>query len=87
MRVAPERAGARLVQLQFDRERVLAARQAGAVADAEDVGVDREGLVPEGGVEHDVGGLAADAGQRLQRGAVVGHLAAMVADQRLATAR
>ena len=45
---------------------VLARREAGAVGDPEDVGVDREGLLAERGVEHDVGGLAADPGQRLE---------------------
>jgi hypothetical protein len=47
----------------FDR---FPAREAGAVAHAEDVRVDGERLFAERGVEHDVGGLAADAGQRFQ---------------------
>ena len=38
-------------------------------------------------VQHDVGGLAADAGQRLQRLAVARHLAAVLAHEDLARAR
>ena len=57
----------------------LAAGEAGAVGDPEDVGVDREGLGAEGDVHHHVRGLAADAGQLLQRVAVGGDLAAMLA--------
>ena len=75
------------MQLQLDLERVLAGREPGAVADAEDVGVDRDGRLAEGDVEHHVGGLAADAGQRLQRLARVRHLAAMLGDRASATAR
>jgi hypothetical protein len=56
---------------QLDLERRLARRQAGAVGDAEDVRVDGHGRLAEGHVEHDIGGLAPDAGQRLQRFAVV----------------
>ena len=63
---------------------VLPRRQAGAVADAEDVRVDRDRLRAERDVHHHVGGLAADAGQRLQRVAVGRHLAAMLGDQRAA---
>ncbi len=83
MRVQPERGGGRLVQLQLDRQHRLALGQAGAVADAEDVRVDREGLVAESGVEHDIGGLAPDTGQSLQIGALLWHLAAIVVDQHL----
>ena len=49
----------------------MPARQSGAIADAEDVGVDRDGRLAEGDVEHHVRGLAADAGQRFERVAVV----------------
>ena len=55
----PEGLGRHAVELQLDVERVSCRRQDGAVADPEDVGVDRERLLAEGGVEHDVGGLAA----------------------------
>jgi hypothetical protein len=46
-------------------------------SDAEDMGVDRDGRFAEGDVQHHIGGLAADPGQRLQRLAVARHLAAM----------
>ena len=79
--VAPEGLRDDLLELGFNLVDRLAGREAGAVADPKDVGVDREGLLAEGRVEHDVGGLAADAGQLHQRVAVVRHLAAMVVDQ------
>ena len=47
------------------------------------MGVDRNGFLAEGLVEHDIGGLAPDPGQRFERGAVMGHLAAMTLDQLL----
>ena len=75
--------GHALQQFQLDLERVLARRQAGAVADAEDVGVDGDGRLAEGHVHHHVGGLAADAGQRLQLLVGVRHLAAVALDQQL----
>ncbi len=52
------------------------------VGDAEDMGVDRERRLAEGGVEHDVGGLAADARQSLERLAVARRLAAVALDER-----
>src|SRR5580700_10241269 len=64
-------------QLHFDVERGLADRQPGAIANAEDVGVDGDGRLAEGDVEHDVGGLAADARQGFQRLAVVRNFAAV----------
>ena len=45
----------------------LARREARAVGDAEEMGVDRDGRLAEGRVEDDVGRLAADPGQRFQR--------------------
>ncbi len=50
MSVQPERLRHNLVEHQHHRQRRLAAREPGAVADAEDVGVDREGLRAEGDV-------------------------------------
>src|SRR3546814_10075796 len=70
-----------LFELLLDREDRLARREAGAVADAEDMGVDREGLRPEGRVHHDIRGLAPDAGQFDERVTVGGDLSAMIADQ------
>ena len=64
--VAAERLRDDLFELRLDFVDVLAGREAGAVADAEDVGVDGEGLLAERGVEDDVGGLSSDARQFLQ---------------------
>ena len=63
VRVAAERLRDDLLELGLDLVDRLARREAGAVADAEDVRVDGERLLAEGGVEDDVGGLSADAGQ------------------------
>ena len=54
----------------FDR---FARRDAGAVGDAEVVRIDCDGRLAEGDVEHHVGGLAANARQRLQRLTGLGH--------------
>ena len=81
MRIQSERLRDGLFQLELDLERVLARREPGSVADPKDVRVDRERLFVEGGVEDDIGGLAADAGQFLQLFASAGNLAAMIADQ------
>ena len=70
-----------LLQPELDLERRLAGRQPGAVADAEHMGVDRHGVFAEGHVEHDIGGLAPGAGQRLDLGAGARHLAAEFGDQ------
>ena len=87
VRVAAERLRDDFLELGLDLIDCLARREAGAVADAEDVRVDRKGLLAERGVEHDVGGLAADAGQLLELFAGARDLAAMLVDQRLAIAR
>src|SRR5690625_375316 len=79
--VAAECVGNRLDQLVLHRAHGLAGRQAGAVGDAEDVRVHGNGRFAEGGVEDHVGGLAADAGQRLQFLARARNLAAVVFDQ------
>lgn len=83
MCMQPEGLWRRFVELEFDRERRLAARQTSAVADAENVRVDREGLGPKGDVHHDIGGLATDTGQGFERVAVGGNLAAINVDQAL----
>ena len=70
-------------QLHLDVERRLADRQAGAVADAENVGVDRDGRLAESDIEHDIRGLAPDAGQRFQRVAVMRNLPAVLGDELL----
>ena len=65
MRVAAERLGDNLLELRFDLVDILAGRQTRAIANAKDVRVDGERLLAEGGVEHDVRGLASDSGERL----------------------
>jgi hypothetical protein len=74
-------------QAQLHRQRRLALGDARAVGDAEDVRVHGHGGLAEGGVEHHVGGLAADAGQGLQRLAVPRHLAAVLVHQHAAGLR
>jgi hypothetical protein len=80
--VAAERRRDDPFQLRLDRVDGLAGREAGAVGNAEDMGVDRERLFAPGSVEHDIGGLAADSGERFELLAVARHRAAMIADQR-----
>src|SRR3954451_16124813 len=72
-----------LIELHLDLKRCLARCHAGPVAHAEDVGVDGNRRLTEGNVEYDVRGLAADAGQRLQRLARARDLAGMLLHQLL----
>ena len=65
MSVAAEGLRDDLLELRLDLVDGLPGCEARAVADAKDVGVDGERLLAEGGVKDDVGGLAADSGQRL----------------------
>ena len=65
MRIAAERLRHDLLELGLDLVDRLARGKAGPVADPENVRVDRERLLAERGVEHDIGGFAADSGQRL----------------------
>jgi hypothetical protein len=80
--IAAERLGDDALELGFDLVNVLARCKAGAVGDAEHMRVDRERLLAERGVEHDVRGLAADTGQRLKLFAGARDLAAVAFDQR-----
>ena len=80
MRVATEGLRDDLLELRLDLLDGFAGGQAGAVADSEDVRVDRERLLAERGVEHDIGGLAANPGQRLQLHAGARDLAAVPVD-------
>ena len=61
--VAPEGLRHDLLELRLDLVDILAGREAGAVADAEDMRVDGERLLAEGGVQYYVGGLACYSGQ------------------------
>ncbi len=75
MGVHAERSGDRFFQLFLDRQWGLARRQANTVADAEDVRIDSKGFGSEGTVHHDIGGLAAHAGQTHQLIARLGDFA------------
>ena len=83
MRVPAKRLGDDAFQLRFDRLDRLPGGQASSVRNAEDVRIDRECFLSERGVEHDIGGLAPDPGQRLEFFACARDLAVVVADQRL----
>lgn len=83
MRVAPEWCRHALFEFQLDRQHRLAGGEASAVADAEDMGIDGEGFLPERGVDHDIGGFAPDAGEGGQRVAILRHFSAEIADQYL----
>ena len=69
-------------ELGFNLVDVLARREAGAIADAEHVRVDRERLFAKGRVEHHVGGFSPDAGKRLEFLPSPRNFAAVIADQR-----
>src|SRR3954471_14736359 len=81
MRIAQEFGRRELHQAVLDLARILARREAGAVRHPEDMRVDRHRRLAEGGVQHHVRRLAADAGQLLERLASRGHLAAVLLDQ------
>jgi hypothetical protein len=81
MCVAAEGLGHDLVEPGFDLIGCLARGEAGAVADAEDVGIDGERLFAPGGVENDIGGFAPDPGQGLKLLARARDLAAILVDQ------
>ena len=69
-------------QTILHRKRRLAGGKAGPVRDAEDVRIDRDRIRAERHLQDDVRGLAADARQRFQRGAVGGYLAVVPLQQR-----
>ena len=73
----------RRAQLLLRPYRIVALGDADAVGDAEHVAIDRQPRHAERMAEHDVRGLAADAGQRGQRVHVGRHLAAVLLDERL----
>ena len=68
-------------QLLLDLARVRAPGEPEPMGDAEDVRVDRHRRLAERAVQHDVGGLAPDARQLLQRLAIARHLAAVLLEQ------
>ena len=73
-----------LLELGLDLVDRLSGREAGSVAYAEDVGVDRECFYAERGVENDVRCLAADSGKLLQFITRSRDLASVSVDKRLA---
>ena len=72
-----------LVELRFNLVHGLAWCEPGAIADTEDVGVDCKSFFAKGGIEHDIGGLPADARQSLQLVTRAWHLALMIVDEGL----
>ncbi len=70
-----------LLQLGLHRQRGFALGQPEAIGHAENVRVHRDGVLPEGHVEHHIGGFAAHARQRFQRLAATRHFAAVLVDQ------
>src|SRR5215831_1922347 len=65
----------------LDRQRRLPRGESGAIGHPENVRVDRDRRLAKGDVQHDIGGLATDPGQRLKRGAVARDCAAMLLDE------
>ncbi len=81
VRVAQHFVGDALDEGVLHLARGAAGGEAGAVGDAENVGIDSHRRLVEGDVEDDIGGLAADSRQRLEGGAVLRHLAPVALDQ------
>ncbi len=84
MRIAPERLRNDPFELRFHFLDGFSRCKAAPVADAEDMGIDREGLLPKGRVEHDIGSLSANAGKLLQLFPSSRNLTAVMFDQCLA---
>src|SRR5262245_24087946 len=71
------------IEGELDLERRLAGRKPGAVRDPEDVGIDGDGGLAEGDIEHDIRRLAANSGKGDERFAIVRHLAIELGDELL----
>jgi|GEM_PF-6450504 len=84
MGILPKLAGHMTHQGCFHRVDILALGNASAVADAKNMRIHRDGGPAERGVEHHIGGLAANAGQALQGGTVFRYFAAMLVEQNAA---
>jgi len=63
--VPAERLGHLFLKLRLDFVDILSGGQAGPIADAEDVRVDRKGFLTESCIQDNVGGLAPHSGERL----------------------
>ena len=83
MRAQPEGLRHALFEFRFNLLGRLSLREAGAVADAQDMRVDCESLLTEPAVEHDISRLAAHARQADEVLARVGNLAGVFVDQQL----
>jgi len=84
MRVPAEGLGNDPFEPGLDFIDILSGRETGAIADTEDVRVDREGFLAEGRIENDIGCLPSDAGEGLQLLPSARYLAAILVDQHLA---
>ena len=84
MGIAPEWPRDDLLQFCLNLVDRLSRREAGSVANAKDMGIDRKCLLAESGVENDVRCLATNSGKLLQRLASPWDLASVSVDQRLA---
>src|SRR5207247_8144075 len=71
--------GRELEQLSLDLFRSFARRESRTIGDAEYVGVDRDGWLTKGHVEHHIGALATHARQSHQRFSLSGNFAAVLA--------
>src|SRR5579883_3000674 len=83
MRVQHELGRNYFLKPEFDLERRLARRKPGTIGDAKYMGIDSDGAVAIGHIEHDVGGLPPCARQRLDLRTGARHLAAELVDQLL----
>ena len=81
MRVATKGGGHAFVEFLLDGQHSFPERKAGAVADAEDMGIDGKGFLTKGRVHNDVGGLSPDTGQGRERIVILRHLSAEIAHQ------
>lgn len=68
-------------QTVFDLPYGAAGRKPQAVGNAEDMSINGYGRFTKGGVQNDIGGLAADARQRLQCRSCARHLAVVVTEE------
>ena len=83
MGMLPEIFRRRLFERFFDRERGLSGGKPGAVRNTENMRVDGDGGDAKRFVQHHIGRLAPDAGQRFKGVTIIGYFAAMPVDQDL----
>jgi len=81
MRVQHELGRNHALKPEFHLHRRIAGRKPCAIANAKDVRIHRHGVFTKRHIEHDIGGLAAGAGQRLQFRASARHFATKFGDQ------